>query len=261
MTIGGTPYTFEKGVASLLDTSLTDDAMKVSLTNPGMGQKITARFKSKVFSFAHVTIDDNVFTLYQISEPLGKTSSATPQNPAPFGTDYQGRPLNDPVPDTVFDPVTRKVVASSGTGVPALLDKVTVTKPDISDSSEVELSGPGSAVPGSELVLSFRFENESRHALNGAQAVVKLPEGISFESASRGTTTVNGQEVIISLGRVVPEQSVTLDVRCRVSLGVRAGSSLRVFAVLRSGTALPVVGEPTSIRVAGKDSDEGDQDL
>ena len=261
MTIGGTPYTFEKGVASLLDTSLSDDAMKVFLTNPGMGRKITARFKSKVFSFAHVTIDDNVFTLYQISEPLGKTSSATPQNPAPFGTDYQGRPLNDPVPDTVFDPVTRKVVASSGTGVPALLDKVTVTKPDISDSSEVELSGPGSAVPGSELVLSFRFENESRHALSGAQAVFKLPEGLSFESASRGTTTVNGQEVIISLGRVVPEQSVTLDVRCRVSLGVRAGSSLRVFAVLRSGTALPVVGEPTSIRVAGKDSDEGDQDL
>src|SRR5262249_7067104 len=131
-TIGTTAYTFVNGPASVLDTSLTDDAMKVFMTNPGAGPKITAKFKSKVFSFAHVTVNDNLLTLYQISEPLSTKSSATAENPAPFGTDYQGKPINDPIPDTVFDPVARRVVSSSGTGTPALLDKVTVIKPDIS---------------------------------------------------------------------------------------------------------------------------------
>src|SRR5262249_54193427 len=146
-------------------TSLTDDAMKVFMTNPGAGPKITAKFKSKVFSFAHVTVNDNLLTLYQISEPLSTKSSATAENPAPFGTDYQGKPINDPIPDTVFDPVARRVVSSSGTGTPALLDKVTVIKPDISGQSEVELSGPRSVHPGSNFVLRFSFENESPYAL------------------------------------------------------------------------------------------------
>jgi hypothetical protein len=234
--------------------------MKVFLTNPGTGQKITAKFKSKTFSFAHVTVDDNVLTLYQISEPLGSTSSATAQNPAPFGRDYTGKPLNDPIPDTVFDPVARKVVSSSGTGVPALLDKITVTKPDISESSEVELSGPRLVVPGGELVLSFRFENDTRHALNGAQAIVKLPEGVSFESASEGTATLHGQEVVISLGRLVPEQSVKLEVRGHVANEVTPGSTLRASGTLRSSTALPVAGEPTGTRVVRAGSHEGDDE-
>src|SRR5262249_59141391 len=94
-TISGVMYQFMQGVDSFLDTSLTDDAMKVFLGNPGSGPKITARFKSKVFSFAHITVDDNVLTLYQISEPLLSTSTATPSNPTPFGTDYRGMHLND----------------------------------------------------------------------------------------------------------------------------------------------------------------------
>src|SRR5262249_61084435 len=101
-TIGGRSFDFLKGVPSFLDTSLSDDAMKAFLPNAGSGPKITARFKSKLFSFAHVVVEDNELTLYQITEPLGATSSATPQQPAPFGTDYRGRPLNEPIPYTVF---------------------------------------------------------------------------------------------------------------------------------------------------------------
>ncbi|HWW84087.1 MAG TPA: metallophosphoesterase family protein [Vicinamibacterales bacterium] len=262
--IGSTAYTFVNGPASVLDTSLTDDAMKVFLTNPGSGTKITTKFKSKVFSFAHVTVDDNVLTLYQISEPLTTTSSATAQNPAPFGSDYQGKPLNDPIPDTVFDPVARKVISSSGTGTPALLDKITVIKPDISEQSEVELSGPRSVHPGSEMVLRFSFQNESQYPLNGSQAVVKLPVGVSFESASTGTATTNGEEVVVSLGRLVPEQSVTLEIRCRVANSVTHGSILRALATLRSSTALPVIGEASSTRVvregSGRGDDEGGKD-
>src|SRR5262249_35416141 len=82
-TINGQSFSCVKGISSFLDTSLSDDAMKAFLPNAGTGPKITAKFKSKLFSFAHVVVDDNRLTLYQISEPLGPTSSATAQQPAP----------------------------------------------------------------------------------------------------------------------------------------------------------------------------------
>src|SRR5262249_1247115 len=189
-TIGGAMYQFMKGVGSFLDTSLTDDAMKVFLGNPGSGQKITARFKSKVFSFAHITVDDNILTLYQISEPLSSNSSATVSNPAPFGTDYRGVPLNDPIPDTVFDPVTRTVISPSGTGTPALLDKVTVMKPDISQDLKVKFTAPGAVTRGSHMELNFMFKNDSKFSLNGTQVVITLPAGVSFESARDGSGTL-----------------------------------------------------------------------
>src|SRR5262249_60843074 len=54
--VGGISYDFSKGIGSFLDTSLTDDAMKAFAPNAGAGTKITAKFKSKVFSFAHVMV-------------------------------------------------------------------------------------------------------------------------------------------------------------------------------------------------------------
>src|SRR5262249_6212862 len=104
-TVGGKKFHFLNGPASWLDTHLNDNAMYPYIPGSGSGTKITAIFKSKIFSFADVVVNNNVLTLYQISEPLTDTSSGMPQNPAPFGRDYQGNPLNDPIPDTVFDPV------------------------------------------------------------------------------------------------------------------------------------------------------------
>jgi len=60
LVVGGISYDFFQGIWSLLDTSLTDDTMKAFAPNAGAGTKITAKFKSKVFSFAHVIVDDNV---------------------------------------------------------------------------------------------------------------------------------------------------------------------------------------------------------
>jgi hypothetical protein len=248
-TIGGAMYQFMKGVGSFLDTSLTDDAMKVFLGNPGSGQKITARFKSKVFSFAHITVDDNILTLYQVSEPLSSNSSATVSNPAPFGTDYRGAPLNDPIPDTVFDPVTRTVISPSGTGTPALLDKVTVMKPDISQDLKVKFTAPGAVTRGSHMELNFMFKNDSKFSLNGTQVVITLPAGVSFESASDGSVTVQGQDVVVTLGRTVPGHAVTLHITASVSDSVVPRSTLISSAVLRSSTALPVVADSITTKV------------
>jgi hypothetical protein len=259
--VAGVTYNFVQGVPSFLDTSLTDDAMKAFLSNPGSGTKITAKFKSKVFSFAHVAVDDNVLRLYQISEPLGATSSASAEQPAPYGTDYTGAPLNDPIPDTVFDPATRTVVSPPGSGVPALLDKLTVTKPDISSEVSVRLTASRAAVRGGPIAFTLTFKNESRYALNGAQAIVTLPGGVSFESVSEGTATVQGRDVVVSLGRVRPGQTVGLLTNGRVSDSIGIRGDLQAFGILRSGTALPVSGNRTRTVVGDasgrKRGDEG----
>jgi hypothetical protein len=248
-TVSGAMYQFINGVGSFLDTSLTDDAMKVFLPSPGSGPKITARFKSKVFSFAHITVQNNVLTLYQISEPLRGTSSATASNPAPFGTDYLGRPLNDPLPDTVFDPVAHQIKSSAGTGVSALLDKVTVTKPDISKLAKAKFTAPDATGRGKQMEFNFTFKNDSSYALNGTQAVITLPVGVSFESADGGSATVQGQDVVVTLGRTLPGHTITVHVKANVSDSVTPGSTLTTSALLRSSTALPVIADSNTIKV------------
>ena len=248
-TIGGQSFDFLKGVPSFLDTSLSDDAMKAFLPNAGSGPKITARFKSKLFSFAHVVVDDNVLTLYQISEPLGNTSSATPQQPAPFGTDYKGTPVNDPIPDTVFDPVTRTVVSAPATGMPALLDKVTVIKPDISDDVTVKLKAPEHVTAGESIELSFTIHNRSAFALNGTQVVITLPDGVSFDFASAGTATVQGRDVVVSIGRMLPDQRMHIELHGHVSPSLSGHADLAIEGQLRSSTALPVFARSAAVRV------------
>jgi len=243
-------------VASFLDTSLTDDAMKVFLGNPGSGPKITARFKSKVFSFAHIKVDNNLLTLYQISEPLLSGSSATLSNPAPFGTDYRGTPLNDPIPDTVFDPVTHTVISPPATGTPALLDKVSVLKPDISKDVKVKFDAPAQTTPGGQITFTFAFKNGSAYALNGTQVVVTLPAGVLFDSVSDGTATVQGQDVVVTLGRTVPGTAVTLSLKAHVSGSAALDSKLTSSALLRSSTALPVVANSQTTKVKGHDDND-----
>jgi calcineurin-like phosphoesterase family protein len=258
-TIGGHPVDFLQGVPALLDTSLSDDGMKLFLPNAGTGPKITARFKSKLFSFAHIVVDENELTLYQISEPLGNTSSASAQHPAPFGTDYRGRPVNDPIPDTVFDPVTKTVVSAPATGVPALLDKVKVTKPDISAYVKVELGAPKHVKPGDSIDLSFEFRNRSAYAMNGTQVVIALPDGISFEFASEGTTTLHGHDVVVSLGRTLPGQEVELEIHGRVSSSLKRGTHLAIGGLLRSSTALPVAARTVTTTIGHSEDDDGSE--
>jgi uncharacterized repeat protein (TIGR01451 family) len=268
IVVNRTPYVFSKGVSSFLDTSLTDDAMKVFAPMAGTGTKITAKFKSKVFSFAHIVVDDNTLTLYQISEPLTNTSSATGSNPAPFGTDYAGKAINDPIPDTVFDPVSRTVVSSSGNGTPTLLDKVQVTKPDISSKASLNLDAPKKVAPGDQLTFTLTFKNGSAYALNGTQAVLTLPEGVSFVSASEGsmsdgTLTHQGQDVVVSLGRTMPNQTITLLITGQVSDSLKQGSNLNSEGTVRSATALPISADAkTKVLKAGhsEDNDSDEQD-
>ena len=237
-SLGG--INFVKGPASWLDTHLTDNQMSPVLPGAGSGSKITAKFKAKVFSFADVVVRGNRLTLYQISEPLQSSSSASASNPAPFGTDVNGTPLNDPIPDTLVDPTTGDVVSPAAVGQSALLDKFTVTKPDVEDGVSVHIDGPQQAAAGTAITYNVRVRNGSAYPLNGAQLVIHLPDGTAFAGATNDTLTVHGAQVVVTVGRIGVGGVETVEVSATLAASLPARTILRASAALRSSTALPV---------------------
>ena len=251
-TLPGVTSSFPNGPASWLDTNLTSAVFSPVLTGAGSGPKITAKFKAKVFSFADVIVRGNKLTLYQITEPLTSSSSATASNPAPFGTDVNGTPLNDPIPDTLVDPTTGNVVTAPATGASALLDKFVVTKPDLSENLRVHLSAPHSAIPGGQLTYTLNVHNRSSHGLNGTQAIFEIPDGVIFVASPDGSATQVGKQIVVTVGRLDAGGSVVVHIQTQVNAEAR--SELKATALLRSSTALsvPANGVHTSV---GEDSE------
>ncbi|MGJ4944806.1 purple acid phosphatase family protein [Bradyrhizobium sp. HKCCYLS1011] len=218
----GDGNTYPQGPASWLDTHLTTAEMKPFVSGAGQGPKITVNFKAKVFSFGHIVVDGNKLTHYQVSEPLLATSSATTASPAPYGRDYYGKPIKDPVPDTVIDPATGQVVTPSQDGPSVLLDKWTIEKPDLGDQVAVQLihhQGNG---------LKLKVKNRSQYALNGAQLVL---EAGSYSGPIDETHNMVDDELIVTLGRIAAGDSVVLDLPVE---------SHHIRGKLRSATAQPV---------------------
>jgi hypothetical protein len=239
--------TVPQGPASWLDTNLTNPEMMNFLPSAGQSQKITARFKSKVFSFGDVVVDDNKLTLFQITEPLLSTSSATPADPAPYGTDVNDRPLNDPIPDTEIDPVTGEVVSSPATGASALLDKWTIAKPEVSSSLSATLSAPVSVAAGGGLSYVVHLNNHSQYSLNGTQVRLSLHDGLSFAGTAGQTTTVQGDEVVVTIGRLAAGS--TQDISIPTVVSSNSGARIEAHATVTSSTASSVTtnGVTTSV--------------
>jgi hypothetical protein len=236
---------FPQGPASWLNTNLTTTQMAPFFPNAGAGQKVTMKFRAKVFSFADVVVNGNSLTLYQISEPLQNTSSATSSNPAPFGVNFNGRPLNDPIPDTVLDATTGALVKPATDGTPDLLDKFTITKPQASIS--VEISAPATVVQGGELVYTLNIANVSPYALNGVQAVISLPNDVDYTGDLSDSITLQApNNVIVTLGRLAPGEARTVKVTTEAGEDLAAGTQLTASATIRSATALPVTSNSIS---------------
>jgi len=231
--------TVPQGPASWLDTHLTNPEMINFFPNAGAGPKITARFKSKVFSFGDVVVDRNKLTCYQISEPLQSTSSATPANPAPFGTDIHGAPLHDPIADTQLDPANGRVVSEPATGAPALLDAWTVTRPDLGRSLRAKLAVPNEIRGGQTLTYELFISNNSQYALSGTQVRFQLPRGLAPAAEGRGNSTVQGDEIVFTLGHLAVGAEQTVEIPALVPADVRK-QTLRARARVFSSTAQPV---------------------
>jgi uncharacterized repeat protein (TIGR01451 family) len=233
--------TFPNGPASWLDTNLTSAQMSPYQPGAGTGPKITAKFKAKVFGFGDVVVNYNTLSLYQISEPLLPSSSATATNPFPFGADLNGKPLNDPIPDTLIDPSTGKVVSAPADGVPAMLDTFTITRPDISGSLFTSVVAPLAVVSGGAIVYNIAVENDSNYPLNAVQVEVALPRGLEFDGTLDSNTTLhNRSNVVMTIGRLVQGENHTIELRTRASEGQPKGTTLSITPVVRSSTAQPV---------------------
>jgi uncharacterized repeat protein (TIGR01451 family) len=209
------------------------------LPNAGQGEKITAKFKSKVFSFGDVLVDHNRLTLFQISEPLQATSSATSADPAPYGTDINGKPLNDPIPDTQIDPSTGHLVSAPATGTPALLDKWTVTKPEITSSLSATLSAPEKVHAGDNLTYTIDLKNNSQYSLNGTQVRLQLPDDVSFAGTPGDNISLHGEEVVITVGRLATGAEQTVSIPTMVSSS--SHGQIEGSASVYSSTALPLI--------------------
>jgi hypothetical protein len=238
--LGSPLQAYPNGPASWLDTHLTNTAMTTYFPTAGSGPKITARFKAKVFSFADIVVNNNQLTLYQISEPLSGASSATPANPLPFGTDINGSRLNDPIPDTVFDPATLTVISPPASGPSALLDKLTVQKPDLGSGINAQLSAPQDVARGVPFTCTLALSNNSGIALNGVQAILSLPEGAQFLGAAGGSATVDGSNIVVTIGRLIPGAAESVQVTVQPPASASNGDDLTCHGSLRSATALPV---------------------
>ena len=228
--------TVPQGPASWLDTNLTNPEMVNFLPNAGKGPKITAKLKAKVFSFGDVLVNGNNLTLFQISEPLQSTSSATAADPAPYGTDINGQPLSDPIPDTEIDPATGQVVSTPATGTSALLDKWSVTKPDLHGSLSATLSAPERVSPGGSLTYTIHVSNRSSYGLNGTQVRLRLANNVTLTHIPDGAT-MQGNEVVVTIGRLAAGSSQ--DISIPVTVGARRGG-VNSVAIITSATALSV---------------------
>ena len=249
-------FVFPNGPASWLDTNLVSVAFSPVVPGAGSKPKITSKFKAKVFSFGDFVVGYNQFTMYQITEPLLSTSSATSANPAPFGTDVNGVPLNDPIPDTLIDPTTGNVVSPPADGPSALLDKFTVTKPDLSDQLHVHLKAKHSAQPGGTLTLMLAAHNDSRYGLNGAQAIFELPQDVKFLDSPDGIATQIGRTIVVTIGRLEAGTTATVQIHVLVDALAEHGDDLRARGGLRSSTALTVRSEEVSTRISDGPGDD-----
>ncbi len=232
--------TVPQGPASWLDTNLSNPEMINFLPNAGTGQKITAKLKAKVFSFGDVIVDQNKLTLYQITEPLQTTSSATSADPAPYGTDINGVALNDPIPDTQVNPATGQVVSAPATGTSALLDQWAVTKPHVDDSVSAWLSAPDHVRTGDGFNYTVTIKNSSPYSLNGTQVKLLLPPSVTFAGTTGDTTTVHGCEVVVTVGRLASGANQTISVPATVVSDGHGDPWAVAFGLVTSATALPV---------------------
>ena len=186
--------TVPQGPADWLDTNLTNPEMINFVPNAGKGPKITKKFKAKVFSFGHVLVNGSNLTLYQITEPLTGSSSGTPSEPAPYGTDINGKPLNDPIADTVLSATTGSLLSPPATGTSALLDQWTITKPDVSSSVHVSVSAPDSAVGA--IPYTILVSNNGSTPLNGAQIRLTAPVAITSAGQPSDPITLQGSDIV-----------------------------------------------------------------
>jgi uncharacterized repeat protein (TIGR01451 family) len=129
-----------------------------------------------------------------------------------------------------------------------LLDKFSMTKPDLSASLVAQLSAPPSATLNGASVYSVNLENNSPYSLNGTQVRITLPASLSYVSGT-GAATVQGSDVVVTLGRLAAGAQQVIQLKTRVAPTATAGTLIQTVVAVTSGTALPVTTNTVSTKV------------
>jgi uncharacterized repeat protein (TIGR01451 family) len=121
-----------------------------------------------------------------------------------------------------------------------LLDKWTVTKPELDDSVIAKLSAPRKIKAGQTLTYTVSIRNDSEYGLNGTQVRFRLPQSVTFAGTRSDTVTVDGNEIIVTVGHVAAGSDQTVEIPVLVSSDAHGFFPLLASAALTSSTALPV---------------------
>jgi len=137
-------------------------------------------------------------------------------------------------------PATRTVISPPASGPSALLDKISVRKPQLEKDFEAKLSAPTDVASGGQFTYTLAIHNGSEVAVNGVQAVLALPEGVQFLGAVGGSATINSSQVIVTIGRLPTSAASTVQITVQVLDSAPKGDQLKARGHVRSSTALPV---------------------
>ena len=111
--------------------------------------------------------------------------------------------------------------------------------------------------PKGALIYTLVLDNDSQFSLNGAQAVLHLPDGVTL-SGSPDSVTQQGHDLVITLGRLAAGEERTLQLKTVVG-DLRRGEVLVARATLRSSTALPAEGGEVRTHVRSRGSHDDDK--
>lgn len=111
-------------------------------------------------------------------------------------------------------------------------------------SVAARLTAPDKSKAGQTLTYTVTIRNNSEYNLNGTQVHFTLPSLVSFAGAVGETTTLNGNELVLTVGRLAAgnEQSVQIPVHVKQD----ARGLLLAEAQVSSATAMTIRTNPTT---------------
>jgi hypothetical protein len=86
----------------------------------------------------------------------------------------------------MVDPATGLVVSPPATGTPDLLDKWTVTKPEVRSKISVKLTASSNTSGGGEITCTVQLNNDSQIDLNGTQVLGDHPKAATYDHFKTG---------------------------------------------------------------------------
>lgn len=114
------------------------------------------------------------------------------------------------------------------TGIGSTIDEtvLVVVRPEPAGAvMDVQVAAPGPATPGELLTYTLQFANQGSAQANGVELTARLPDDVTFVSASDGASAAGGQ-VSWPVGFVAAGSGDRRWIRVRVAEGLAAGSIL-----------------------------------